>query len=62
MTNILIPTDYSEASFNALETAIIIAKRNNASLILLHIDEAGYLSGGHLYHKKCQSDWPCHCR
>ena len=43
MTNILIPTDYSEASFNALETAIVIAKRNNASLILLHIDEAGYL-------------------
>lgn len=43
MTNILIPTDYSEASFNALETAIIIAKRNNASLILLHIDESGCL-------------------
>ncbi|MBO9200654.1 MULTISPECIES: universal stress protein [Niastella] len=43
MTNILIPTDYSEASFNALETAIIIAKRNNASLILLNIDDAGYL-------------------
>jgi len=43
MTNILIPTDYSEASFNALETAIVIAKRNNASLILLHIDDAGYL-------------------
>lgn len=43
MTNILIPTDYSEASFNALETAIFIVKRNNASLILLHIDEAGYL-------------------
>jgi nucleotide-binding universal stress UspA family protein len=43
MTNILIPTDYSEASFNALETAIVIAKRNNASLVLLHIDEAGYL-------------------
>jgi nucleotide-binding universal stress UspA family protein len=43
MTNILIPTDYSEASFNALETAIVIAKRNNASLVLLHIDETGYL-------------------
>lgn len=43
MTNILLPTDYSEASFNALETAIVIAKRNNASLVLLHIDEAGYL-------------------
>lgn len=40
--NILIPTDYSEASFNALETAIVIAKRNNASLQLLHIDEAAF--------------------
>lgn len=38
--NILIPTDYSEASFNALETAIVVAKRNKASLLLLHIDEA----------------------
>jgi nucleotide-binding universal stress UspA family protein len=39
ITNILIPTDYSEASFNALETAIAIAKRNNASLHLLHIND-----------------------
>ena len=43
MTNILVPTDYSEASFNALETAIVIAKRNNASLLILHIDDAGYI-------------------
>lgn len=42
ITNILIPTDYSEASFNALETAIIIAKRNNASLIILNIDDTAY--------------------
>jgi nucleotide-binding universal stress UspA family protein len=40
--NILIPTDYSEASLNALETAIIIAKRNKASLYLLHIEDAAY--------------------
>jgi nucleotide-binding universal stress UspA family protein len=44
ITNILIPTDYSEASFNALETAIIIAKRNKASLHLLHIDDTAYTS------------------
>jgi nucleotide-binding universal stress UspA family protein len=40
--NILIPTDYSEASFNALETAIVIAKRNKASLHILHIEDAAY--------------------
>ncbi|WP_166437011.1 universal stress protein [Niastella caeni] len=39
ITTILVPTDYSEASFNALETAIIIAKRNNASIHLLHIND-----------------------
>jgi nucleotide-binding universal stress UspA family protein len=42
ITNILIPTDYSEASFNALETAIVIAKRNNASLKIVHIDDTAY--------------------
>jgi nucleotide-binding universal stress UspA family protein len=39
ITNILIPTDYSEASFNALETAISIAKRNNATIQLLHVND-----------------------
>lgn len=39
ITNILIPTDYSEASFNALETAIVIAKRNNACIQLLHVND-----------------------
>jgi nucleotide-binding universal stress UspA family protein len=39
ITNILIPTDYSEASLNALETAIIIAKRNDATIHLLHIND-----------------------
>lgn len=39
ITKILIPTDYSEASFNALETAICIAKINNASIQLLHIND-----------------------
>ncbi|WP_205508953.1 universal stress protein [Longitalea arenae] len=43
ITKILVPTDYSEASFNALETAIGIAKRNNASLQLLHIDESAFI-------------------
>lgn len=44
ITNILIPTDYSEASFNALETAIAIAKRNNASLTICHIDDTVFTS------------------
>ena len=42
ISNILIPTDYSEASFNALETAIVIAKRNNASLQIVHIDDTPF--------------------
>jgi nucleotide-binding universal stress UspA family protein len=44
ITNILIPTDYSEASLNALETAIVIAKRNKATLQLLHINDTAYTS------------------
>ena len=37
---ILVPTDYSEASRNALETAIAIAEKNNARLQLLQINDA----------------------
>jgi nucleotide-binding universal stress UspA family protein len=38
--NILVPTDYSDASRNALETAIAIAEKNNARLQLLQINDA----------------------
>lgn len=34
---ILVPLDFSEASLNALETAIAIANRHNASIVLLHV-------------------------
>lgn len=37
--NILVPTDYSEASLNALESAIFIANRNHGNLQLLHVGE-----------------------
>jgi nucleotide-binding universal stress UspA family protein len=37
--NILVPTDYSEASLNALKTAINIAAGNNASLLILHVKD-----------------------
>jgi nucleotide-binding universal stress UspA family protein len=40
---VLVPVDYSEASRNALETAVVIAERNRASLTLLYITDA---SGG----------------
>lgn len=39
INKILFATDYSEASLNALETAIFIAVKNNALLQLLHIVE-----------------------
>lgn len=37
--NILVPTDYSEASLNALESAVLIAQRNNGHLQILHVGE-----------------------
>jgi nucleotide-binding universal stress UspA family protein len=33
---ILVPVDFSETSFNALETAVLLAKRNNASLDIIY--------------------------
>ncbi len=36
---ILVPTDYSEASLNALESATIIANRNDCNLQILHVGE-----------------------
>jgi nucleotide-binding universal stress UspA family protein len=37
--NILVPTDYSDASLNALESAIVIAQRNQSRLQILHVEE-----------------------
>ncbi|GAB4015380.1 hypothetical protein GCM10028808_40510 [Spirosoma migulaei] len=37
LQNILVPIDYSDASINALDTAIAMAKRQQAQLQLLHI-------------------------
>jgi nucleotide-binding universal stress UspA family protein len=39
MERILVPTDFSRESENALQTAILIAKASGAKLILLHILE-----------------------
>lgn len=36
---ILVPVDYSEASLNALESAIYIAEKHNATLHILHIQD-----------------------
>lgn len=38
---ILVPIDYSEASLNAVETAISIARSNNSVLQILHVSETG---------------------
>ncbi|MFD2935275.1 universal stress protein [Spirosoma flavum] len=37
LNNILVPIDYSDTSINALDTAIAIAKRQQAQLLLLHV-------------------------
>jgi nucleotide-binding universal stress UspA family protein len=37
--NILVPVDLSQTSLNAIETAVALAKSNNASLHLIHISE-----------------------
>ncbi len=39
MKNILVPTDFSKLSINALEVAVEIAKKSNAEITLLHVVE-----------------------
>lgn len=39
MKNILVPTDFSKTSIMAVETAVDIAKKSNAEIILLHVVE-----------------------
>jgi nucleotide-binding universal stress UspA family protein len=39
---ILVPTDYSKSSLNAVETAIEIARNNNALLQILHVTDNSY--------------------
>lgn len=42
--NILVPTDFSELSVNALTTAVAMCKRHNATLHLLHVVENRFLT------------------
>ena len=42
MKKILVPVDFSEASINALEYAIEIAKRNQSAITLLHVCSPPY--------------------
>ncbi|MEH6535769.1 MAG: universal stress protein [Psychroserpens sp.] len=49
MDKIIVPIDFSEYSEYALETAAILAKRNNADLIVLHmleLDKGSLISSG----------------
>ena len=39
INNILVPVDLSESSLNALDAAVVIAKKHNASIQLLHVEE-----------------------
>jgi nucleotide-binding universal stress UspA family protein len=40
--NILVPVDFGENSLNALETAVVIARRHGATLHLLHVVDTGF--------------------
>jgi nucleotide-binding universal stress UspA family protein len=40
--NILVPVDLSESSLNALDAAVVIAKKHNASIQLLHVEENNF--------------------
>ncbi len=40
--NILAPLDFSEASQNALETAIAIAKHQSSNIVLLKVTESSF--------------------
>lgn len=44
---ILVPVDFSDASLNALDTAIAMAKRHGALLSLLHIANENFQNYGH---------------
>ncbi len=46
--NVLVPIDFSEASLNALNTAAVIAKRQHATLRLLHVVNRSLLAPSHL--------------
>ena len=43
--NILLPTDFSEEAENALATAIVLCRKHNAVLHLMHVKENRYLVG-----------------
>jgi len=41
--NILVPLDFSEASLNSLETAIVLAKQHEAKIILLNVVDSSFM-------------------
>src|SRR5690349_14763482 len=42
INNILVPIDLSESSLNALETAVMIAKKHNAAVQILYVEETSF--------------------
>jgi nucleotide-binding universal stress UspA family protein len=42
INNILVPVDLSESALNALDAAVVIAKKHNASIQLLHAEENNF--------------------
>ena len=45
INRILVPVDFSPASFNALDTAIAMAKQHEARILLLNVVETSVLPG-----------------
>jgi len=46
ISNILVPVDLSEGSLNALDVAVMMAKKHNADLQVLHVDEGSFQTFG----------------
>ncbi|MCW5909857.1 MAG: universal stress protein [Cyclobacteriaceae bacterium] len=57
MKNILVPTDFSKTSINALEVGVEIAKKSNAEVTLLHVVEEASSSSFSVTGEWQKKDW-----
>ncbi len=57
MKNILVPTDFSKTSINALDVGVEIAKKSNAQVTLLHVVEEASSSSFSVTGEWQKEDW-----
>jgi nucleotide-binding universal stress UspA family protein len=57
MKKILVPTDFSKTSINAVEVAVEIAKKSNADITLLHVVEEASSSSFSVTGEWQKEDW-----